>query len=57
MRARWLHDMRDTLEAHDIGWDMWDYQGGFALIVRINGHPRVDNPIATALGLKLVASN
>jgi endoglucanase len=57
MRARWLHDMRDTLEAHNIGWDMWDYQGGFALIVRINGHPRVDNPIATALGLKLAASD
>jgi endoglucanase len=57
MRARWLHDMRDSLEAHDIGWDMWDYQGGFALIVRINGQPRVDNPIATALGLKLVSSN
>jgi endoglucanase len=57
MRARWLHDMRDTLESHDIGWDMWDYQGGFALIVRINGHPRVDNPIATALGLKLAAAD
>jgi endoglucanase len=55
MRARWLHDMRDTLEAHRIGWDMWDYQGGFALIVRINGQARVDGPIATALGLKLLA--
>ncbi|HWZ50574.1 MAG TPA: cellulase family glycosylhydrolase [Granulicella sp.] len=55
MRARWLHDMRDSLEAHHIGWDMWDYQGGFALIVRINGQPKVDGPIATALGLKLVA--
>ncbi len=54
MRARWLHDMRDTLEAHNIGWDMWDYQGGFALVLRINGRPRVDNPIATALGLKLL---
>jgi aryl-phospho-beta-D-glucosidase BglC (GH1 family) len=54
MRARWLHDMRTSLEAHHIGWDMWDYQGGFALIERLNGKPQVQSPIATALGLKLL---
>ena len=51
-RARWLHDMRVALEAHNIGWSMWDYQGGFALITKANGKTSVDPPIAAALGLK-----
>jgi len=54
MRARWLHDMRSSLEANRIGWDMWDYQGGFALVLRHNGKPQVQSPIALALGLKLL---
>jgi hypothetical protein len=51
-RARWLHDMRVALEAHNIGWSMWDYQGGFALVTKANGKTLVDPPIAAALGLK-----
>src|SRR5437879_2118742 len=27
-RARWLHDVRSTLEHYNIGWNMWDYGGG-----------------------------
>lgn len=54
MRARWIHDIRSSLEGYHIGWDMWDYQGGFALILRRNGKPSVQGPIATALGLKLL---
>ena len=31
-RARWLHDVRSTLEHDGIGWNMWDFGG------RDNGH-------------------
>jgi hypothetical protein len=26
-RARWLHDVRTTLERDGIGWNMWDFGG------------------------------
>ena len=51
-RAAWLHDMRTAFEAHNIGWAMWDYQGGFALMTKTNGNTRVDESVAIALGLK-----
>jgi endoglucanase len=31
-RARWLHDVRTTLERYNIGWNMWDFGA------RDNGH-------------------
>ena len=31
-RVTWLHDMRMALEKHGIGWTMWDYAGGFAVV-------------------------
>jgi aryl-phospho-beta-D-glucosidase BglC (GH1 family) len=51
-RAAWLHDMRIGFEAHKVGWAMWDYQGGFALVAKANGRTTVDASVASALGLK-----
>lgn len=31
-RARWLSDVVTALEGRAIGWAMWDYAGGFALV-------------------------
>ena len=47
-RKAWLRDVRQTLEANHIGWTMWDYKGGFAVVSD-------DKPIdyvVEALGLK-----
>jgi endoglucanase len=33
-RIRWITDMRKTLEADGIGWDLWDYQSQFGLVTR-----------------------
>ncbi len=52
-RAAWLHDMRVAFEAHKVGWSMWDYQGGFALVSKTNGKTTVDGSVASALGLKV----
>jgi hypothetical protein len=46
--------MRVGFEAHHVGWAMWDYQGGFALVSKANGKTTVDAPVAAALGLKSV---
>lgn len=46
-RATWIRDVRETLEAQQIGWTMWDYAGGFG-IVR-DGKPI--ESVAEALGL------
>jgi aryl-phospho-beta-D-glucosidase BglC (GH1 family) len=50
-RAAWLHDMRVALEAHGIGWSMWDYQGSFALVTKESGRPAADPRVVEALGL------
>jgi endoglucanase len=51
-RARWLRDLRTTLERNGIGWTMWDYAGGFSVV---NGAPNqrtADGVTVEALGLK-----
>ncbi len=50
-RDRWLTDMRKTLEKNGIGWNMWDYRGGFALVSKKNGESVVDEGVAKALGV------
>jgi aryl-phospho-beta-D-glucosidase BglC (GH1 family) len=50
-RDRWIKDMRTTLEQDGIGWDMWDYQGGFALVTKKDGVTTVDEGLAKALGV------
>jgi endoglucanase len=51
-RARWVADMRKTLEGDGIGWDMWDYQASFGLVTKKDGTTTVDPSLVEALGLK-----
>ena len=47
-RVRWLHDARVTLEKFDIGWTIWEYDGGFGI------KPDIEfgcGPVSIALGL------
>ena len=56
-RAAWIHDVRSTLEKYGIGWTMWDYQGGFAVVNKVNGRAVPDAETIAALGLKPATSN
>ena len=51
-RAAWVHDMRTSLEAHNIGWDMWDYQDNFGLVTKADGATTPDLLLLNALGLQ-----
>jgi len=55
-RAAWLRDVRTTLEKHNIGWTMWDYAGGFAVVVRKDGVTTPDPVTIKALGLTVPAN-
>jgi hypothetical protein len=50
-RARWIGDMRKTLEADGIGWALWDFKGWFGMATEKDGVPVLDEAIAHALGL------
>lgn len=55
-RARWLHDVRTTLESDGIGWNMWDFGGrdngqGFGVVNGENGRNTPDEVTLHALGL------
>jgi endoglucanase len=52
-RAAWLHDVRTTLEKYNIGWTMWDYAGGFAVVTRKDGVSTPDQVTLKALGLTI----
>ncbi|HTQ95731.1 MAG TPA: glycoside hydrolase family 5 protein [Candidatus Acidoferrum sp.] len=52
-RAAWIHDVRTALEKNGIGWTMWDYAGGFNVVLRKDGVTTVDEATLGALGLKL----
>jgi aryl-phospho-beta-D-glucosidase BglC (GH1 family) len=52
-RARWLSDVRTSLELNAIGWTMWDYSGGFGVLVKKEGIATVDEITVKALGLKV----
>jgi aryl-phospho-beta-D-glucosidase BglC (GH1 family) len=52
-RAAWLHDVRTSLEKHGIGWAMWDYSGGFGVVIRKDGKAVPDEVTVRALGLKM----
>ncbi len=51
-RATWISDMRNALESKHIGWAMWDYEGGFALVTKSSSGTVVDQNVLRALGLK-----
>ena len=50
-RAAWLHDVRTALEKYKIGWTMWDYAGGFAVVIRQDGATTPDPVTVKALGI------
>jgi len=50
-RAAWISDVRTTLEKYGIGWAMWDYSGGFGVVVKTNGQITPDELTLKALGL------
>jgi hypothetical protein len=50
-RAIWIRDMRIALERYNIGWTMWDYAGGFAVVNKQSGHAIPDDEVVKALGL------
>jgi endoglucanase len=52
MRAAWLLDTRQALEAAHIGWAVWDYKGSFAVVQQRNGRSVADPVVADALGLQ-----
>jgi endoglucanase len=54
-RAAWLHDVRSALEKYGIGWTMWDYAGGFAVVNRKDGVTSPDEITLKALGLAVPA--
>jgi endoglucanase len=55
-RARWLTDVRTTLERHNIGWAMWDYSGSFGVVTNRETKARLDEATVKALGLKMPAA-
>jgi len=55
-RAAWINNVRTMLEKYGIGWTMWDYSGGFAVVTKQEGRPAVPDAITVkALGLKMPA--
>jgi endoglucanase len=53
-RARWLSDLHMVLEKYEIGWTMWDYSGGFAVVIKTRDQPAAPDEITIkALGLKV----
>lgn len=50
-RAAWIKDVRTTLERHNIGWAMWDYDGNFGVVTKKDGKAALDETTARALGL------
>jgi endoglucanase len=50
-RLRWLKDTTEALAAQGIGWSIWDYSGGFALLPGKPGARSIDADIARTIGL------
>jgi endoglucanase len=51
-RLRWIEDVRTALERHGIGWAMWDYAGGFSVVIKKDGVATPDPRTVAALGLR-----
>jgi aryl-phospho-beta-D-glucosidase BglC (GH1 family) len=57
-RAKWIFDVRTTLEKYGIGWTMWDYSGGFGAVTKQEGHPAVPDEVTLkALGRTMPPPN
>jgi aryl-phospho-beta-D-glucosidase BglC (GH1 family) len=49
-RAAWIADVRTSLDRHNIGWTMWEYSGGFGVVLKQDGQSVPDEPTVRALG-------
>jgi endoglucanase len=54
-RARWLTDVRTSLERHNVGWAMWDYSGSFGVVTNRDTKAKLDEVTVKALGLTMPA--
>jgi aryl-phospho-beta-D-glucosidase BglC (GH1 family) len=54
-RARWITDVRTSLERYNIGWTMWDYSGSFGVVTNRETKAKLDEVTVQALGLKMPA--
>jgi len=52
-RVTWIRDTRTALEKHAVGWAMWDYSGGFSVVMKKDGKNVLDPETVRALGLKV----
>lgn len=52
-RAAWIRDTRTALEKHAVGWAMWDYAGGFSVVMKKDGKNVLDAETVRALGLNM----
>jgi endoglucanase len=52
-RLAWLQTVRESLQAHDIGWALWGYDDVMGLAVQRPpaSHPSLDHDVLSALGL------
>jgi hypothetical protein len=52
-RNTWIRDVCTALESDHIGWAMWDYHGGFGVMLKRSGEPGQPDPATLeALGLR-----
>jgi len=51
-RAAWIKDVRTSLERHDMGWAVWDYDENFGVATKKDGKATLDENILKALGLR-----
>lgn len=51
-RLNWIRHTRSLFEKYDIGWTVWEYEGGFGLTAEVNRQRQIDPEVAKALGLK-----
>lgn len=51
-RLNWIRQTRSLFEKYDIGWTMWEYEGGFGLTKEVNQKREIDPEVAKALGLQ-----
>jgi hypothetical protein len=48
-RNIWIKDVRSLLEKNQIGWALWDYEGGFGVTVNAGGENKPDTDTLSAL--------
>ena len=50
-RVQWMQDVREAFEKYNIGWTMWDIDGGFGAFSRENGRLTITPEMQNAMGL------